>query len=148
MHCFIRLFTMGPNVEESNYFIISEIMETNQVNVNWIQRSKRNCLRIEIQGRLNEENATKATSEWKEQFSVVLKSGEKANIICNCSKMTGYDTPARKRWQQTISDLKSQIEYLWVVTDSNTIRIAANTMGLLTKFTIKTAKSESEIPQD
>jgi hypothetical protein len=123
-------------------------METNQVQVNWIQSSKGNCLRIEIQGRLSEENAKKATSKWKEEFSIVLKPGEKANIICNCANMSGYDTEARKRWQQTISDLKSQIEYLWVVTDSNTIRIAANTMGLLTKFKIKTAKSESEIPQE
>jgi hypothetical protein len=123
-------------------------MEANQVNIDWIQRSAKSCLRIEIQGRLNEENASKATSKWKEEFSNTLKPEEKANIICNCLNMTGYDTEARKQWQQTISDLKSQIGYLWVITDSNVIRIAANTMGLLTKFKIKTAKSESEVSEE
>ena len=93
------------------------------------------------------ENALSATSKWREEIAT-MDSGEKANIICNCLNMTGYDTEARKQWQQTISDLKSQIKCMWIVTDNNLFRIAARTMGLMTNFQIKTAKSESEICKD
>ena len=122
-------------------------METNRVNVNWIRKFEKKCLSLEIYGHLSTENAFSATSRWKEEVSA-LESGEKANIICNCLKMTGYDTEARKQWQQTIGDLKSQIKCMWIITDNNLFRMAARTMGLLTKFQIKTAKSESEICKD
>ena len=121
------------------------IMEPNKVNVNWTQNLEKDFLKMEIHGRLDEENATKAISKWKEELSSNLKEGEKANVICNCLHMTGYDTEARRQWQQAISDLKHQIEYFWVITDNKMIKIAANTMGLMTNFKIKTAKSETEI---
>lgn len=122
-------------------------LEPNKVDVCWIQKFEKKCLSLEIFGHLSTENALSATSRWREEIHA-LESGEKANIICNCLKMTGYDTDARKHWQQTISDLKSRIRCMWIITDNNLFRMAARTMGLLTKFQIKTAKSESEICKD
>ena len=120
-------------------------METKEVNVMWVQKYDKKCLKLTIHGHLSEKNAFEAVSKWKEELSTNLESGEKANIICNCLNMTGYDTGARKLWQQTISDLKSQIEYIWIISDNKLFRTAAKTMGLLTKFKIKTANSESDI---
>jgi hypothetical protein len=122
-------------------------METavNKINVMWIEKSTQRCLRIAIHGYLNEENASEATSKWKEELSRNLKSEEKAFVICNCINMTGYAPNARKLWQQTLSELKNQIGCFWIITDNNMFVMAAKTMSLLTKFKIKTAKSESEI---
>ena len=122
-------------------------METtvNKINVMWIEKSEKRCLRIAIHGYLSEENASETTSKWKEELSRNLKSGEKAFVICNCINMTGYAPNARKLWQQTLSELKNQIGCFWIITDNKMFIIAANTMGFLTKFKIKTAKSESEI---
>ena len=120
-------------------------METNEVKVNWIQINGKKCLNMEINGFLEEKIAFYAVSRWKKEFIAHLESGEKGNVVCNCLNMSGYDTEARKLWQQTISDLKFQIECMWIITDNALFTIAAKTMGLMTKFKIKTAKSEAEI---
>jgi hypothetical protein len=59
--------------------------------------------------------------------------------------MTGYDTNARLIWQNSIGELKAQISTIWVVSNNSLFTIAAKTMGFISKFTIKTAKSEDEI---
>ena len=59
--------------------------------------------------------------------------------------MKGYSTEARKIYQQTISELRSKIEYFWIVTDNKIFKTAAMTMGFLTKLKIKTTDSESDI---
>jgi hypothetical protein len=123
-------------------------METtvvNSVDIKWIEKSEKKCLQLAIHGYLSEKIALEVTSKWKEEIMLNLKTDDKAVIVCNCLKMTGYDSNARKIWQQTISDLKSQIGYLWIITDNKLFRTAAMTMGLLTKFKIRTASSESEI---
>lgn len=117
----------------------------NTVEINWIEKSEKKCLQLAIQGYLSEKIALEITSKWKEEILLNLKKDEEAIIVCNCLKMTGYDSNARKIWQQTISDLKSQIGYIWIITDNKLFRTAAMTMGLLTKFKIRTASSESGI---
>lgn len=117
----------------------------NKINVMWIEISAKRCLRITIHGFLNEEKASEATSKWEEELSSNLKPGEKAYVICNCIYMTGYTPDARRLWQQTLSKLKNQIESFWIITDNRMFIMAAKTMGLLTKFKIKTADSESKI---
>ncbi|MDA3953658.1 MAG: hypothetical protein PF485_08430 [Bacteroidales bacterium] len=120
-------------------------MELNEVDIKWIQKFEKKCLRLAINGFLNDKNALAAVSKWREEFAHKLKSGEKANIICNCLEMTGYETSARKQWQQVISELNSQIGNVWIISNNKLFLAAANTMGFLSKFTIKTASSESEI---
>lgn len=117
----------------------------NTVVVEWIEISGKKCLRISIIGRLTEKTATKAISHWKEGFSLQLIPGEKAIVICNCLKMSTYDTNARKLWQNTISELKSQIGYFWIVTDNKIFKMAAKTMGLVTRFKLVTVSSEEDI---
>lgn len=56
--------------------------------------------------------------------------------------MKGYDTNARKIWQKTINELKSEISELWVISNNKLIRTAVITMGVMTKFKILTADSE------
>lgn len=117
----------------------------NTVTVDWAEISNEKCLRITIKGRLTEKTANEAILQWKEAFDLQHESGEKINIICSCLKMTGYDTNARKMWQNTISELKDQIGYFWIVTDNKLFVIAARTMGLITKFKLRTVSSENDI---
>lgn len=117
----------------------------NTVNVEWIEISDKKCLRILIIGRLTEKTASKAITQWKEGFSLQLTPGEKAIVICNCLKMSAYDTNARKLWQNTISELKSQIGYFWIVTDNKLFKMAAKTMGLVTRYKLVTVSSENDI---
>jgi len=123
-------------------------METNllnEIDFKWVEKSEKRCLRIAIHGHFNEKNAKVAVSKWREEIFSNIKQGEKVNIICNCSKMTRYDPEARKLWQQTINELKSQIDHLWIISNNKLFKTAAVTMGFLTKFKIRTADSESEI---
>ncbi|NOZ45495.1 MAG: hypothetical protein GXO79_01810 [Chlorobi bacterium] len=120
-------------------------METHDVNIEWIQKKEKKCLRLTINGQLDENIAKKAISKWREEFTFNLAADEKVAIICNCLNMTGYETNARKLWQQTINELKSQIDYMWIISTNTMFKTAAKTMGLLIRFKIKTANSESEI---
>lgn len=116
----------------------------NTVTVEWVNISQTKCLRIAIRGRLTEKTASGAISEWKEAFALDPIPGKK-NVICSCLKMTAYDTNARKLWQNTINELKSQIDYFWIVTDNKLFVMAAKTMGLITKFKLRTVSSEDDI---
>lgn len=115
------------------------------VKVEWIKLSGNNCLKISINGLLNEPNAVKATSQWKEEIASSLLPGEKATIICNCQNMTGYEAEARKLYQKTIMDLSNQIGHLWIVTNDSIFKMAAKTMGVMTRFKIKSVNSEADI---
>ena len=59
--------------------------------------------------------------------------------------MTGFDTDARRIWQDTMKSHKNQIDVIWLVSDNIFIRGAAKTMGLLTGFPIKVTKSINDI---
>jgi len=120
-------------------------MENGLVKVDWIDNSDRRYLNIEIRGHLSETIAQDAVAIWKEQLTLNLKNGEKTNVVCNCLNMKGYDTEARKAWQQTVRELGNRIDCMWIITDNNLFRVAASTMGLMTKYKIKTAKSEAEV---
>ena len=74
-------------------------VNTNKVRVNWVEKSDMKCLKLTIEGRFVENNAMEAVSKWKEELSN-YDSDKKASIICNCSRMTGYDANARKIFQQ------------------------------------------------
>jgi hypothetical protein len=59
--------------------------------------------------------------------------------------MTGFDSSARKNWQTTMSELKSKTGSIWVISSNAFILGAAKTMGLLSGYDIKVAKSIESI---
>ena len=69
-----------------------------------------------------------------------MKPGIKNHLIFNCAAMTGFDTEARRVWQDAMNKMKPQIGSIWIVSTNVFILGAARTMGLLTGFNIKTAK--------
>lgn len=115
------------------------------VEVVWKEKSEKKYLEINISGYLSEENAKNAVTTWQQQFEKNVPQGEKVHVVCNCIHMTRYSTEARNMWQSTIGKLKKQISCLWIVTDNKMFIVAAGMMSLVTKFKIKTVKSEADI---
>jgi hypothetical protein len=59
--------------------------------------------------------------------------------------MTGFDTSARRRWQDAMTLHKPLINVVWIISTNIFILGAAKTMGLLTGFTIRIARSLHEV---
>ena len=102
-------------------------------------------LQFDFIGHLNEESALQAIDRWKTEMNKPRVNGAKMNLIYNCTRMTGFDTNARRNWQAAMQSLKQQIGTIWLVSDNFFILSAAKTMGVLTGFSIKVTRSLKEI---
>ena len=76
-----------------------------------------------------------------------LKPHQKTNIVWDCLGMTGFDPKVKNMWQQTLKELSPQIENIWVISANSIIRLAATTMGMLSRYSIKAVNSELEITE-
>lgn len=117
-------------------------MQQNMVDINFIANNNKQYLQFDFPGHLDEASAANAIERWNEKMK---SNNAKVSIIYNCSKMTGFDTDARRIWQDTMKAHKNQIDVIWLVSDNIFIRGAAKTMGLLTGFPIKVTKSINDI---
>jgi hypothetical protein len=59
--------------------------------------------------------------------------------------MNGFETEARKKWQDAMKKLKPRVENVWIVSENVFIRGAAKTMGLLAGYGVKVCKSIDEV---
>ncbi|MBN1783106.1 hypothetical protein JW948_18365 [bacterium] len=111
--------------------------------IEWIEHAGRDCLKFTFHGALKSQNARGAIEKWKTAFQE--KNGEKIPLIWDCHHMTGYDTDSRVEWQNTIKDLKKQIDSIWLITDSKLIRVGAQIMTVFTHMDIRVVQDESQI---
>lgn len=117
----------------------------NAVNVEWKTIQESECLHIEIVGFLGAEIANTATEKWKSLLEDRMKDNEQTVVICDCENMKGYHADARKMWQQTMSETRPYMKNMWIVTDNKLFIIAAKSMGFITNFPLKTAKSINDV---
>ena len=59
--------------------------------------------------------------------------------------MKGYDSDARVKWQSALKEMNTQIDSIWLISDSSIIKMGATMMGLFSSLNVKVIKSESEI---
>jgi len=123
-------------------------METNLVETEWIDKPSIKWLKFNFIGQFTESIANSTIEKWKKELLAHLDSGEQANIIYNCIKMTGYDSAARIAWQKAMKELKPNINDIWIIAENKLILGAAKTMGVLTRFNIKATSSVTKIPFD
>lgn len=109
----------------------------------WKKINNVDCLCFTFKGTLTHKDALVAIKEWKGIFDI--KKNEKIILIWQCNEMKGYEPMARSAWQSTIKELKSQIEVIWLVSNSTIIQAGAKIMSLFTSYDIKYAKSEKDI---
>jgi hypothetical protein len=117
-------------------------MKENVVDINFVSKNSKPYLQFDFSGHLDEASATNAIEHWNEKMKA---RSSKISLIYNCAKMSGFDTNARRIWQDTMTLHKNQIDAIWVVCDNTFIRAAAKTMGLLTGFPIKVTKTINDI---
>lgn len=115
------------------------------VSVQLIQKNEKLFIQFDFTGHLDEPAAVKAISEWRKELSNIHTPNAKTDLIYNCISMTGFDTAARKRWQETMKELQPRTNVIWIVSDNIFIIGAAKTMSILTRYTIKSVKSLEEI---
>ena len=117
-------------------------MQENIVGINFIAKNNKEYLQFDFPSHLSEAIAANAIERWNEKMKY---KNAKFSVIYNCAKMNGFDTSARRIWQDTMKQHKNQIDVIWLVSDNTFIRGAAKTMGLLTGFPIKVTKAMSDI---
>jgi hypothetical protein len=114
---------------------------TQYVRVFETAKNGKSYIQFDFRGHLDVDAAANAITTWKELMDKPVKT----NLIYNCAGMTGFDTDARKLWQATMSGYKKQIGSIWIISSNIFILGAAKTMGVLTGFMIKVAKSIEDI---
>lgn len=111
--------------------------------IEWSQKSGKECLRFVFGERLTLKEAEVAIVEWRKAFQ--SKADKSIILIWDCKKMKGYDNEAKAKWTEALKDMKSQIDSIWLISDSALIRLGATVMGMFSSLEIKAIKSESEI---
>lgn len=104
-------------------------------------KNEKPYLQFDFKGHLDHSSAIKAIEEWRRY----MERSSKKNLIYNCKEMTGFDSSARKIWQATMGEFKQRTGSIWIISSNVFILGAAKTMGVLTGFLIKVAKTTSEI---
>ena len=104
---------------------------------------KEGALKFTFNGNFSESDATLAAEEWRELFA--SSKGEKTTIIWNTLHMEGFESKALSVWQKTLKELKGQIDCIWLVTNSNTIKAGAKLMSVFSGYKIRVASSFEEI---
>lgn len=111
--------------------------------IEWQQINDRECLKFTFTGTFTEHEALIAISRWKELFS--SRISEKIILIWQCQNMESYEPMTRILWQNTIKELKSQIDTIWLVADSDVIKAGAKIMAFFTTSSLKIVSSEDKI---
>lgn len=112
-----------------------------RVTLEWFYRHHKRSLQFNFDGHLDDFSAKTVIAKWKNEIAEKVDENEKVDVIYNCLNMTGFDTSARKAWQNAMLDLKPKLNEVWIISDNSFILAAAKTMGLLTRFKIKVTRS-------
>lgn len=116
-------------------------METTKIET--FDKSDKSYIKFTFSGRLEPSDAENAIRNWKKIFSE--NPDNKYIIIWDCLYMTGYDHDARVKWQSALSEMKNQIDYIWIITQSKIFKMGASVMALLTDIKLKVVASENKI---
>ena len=101
-----------------------------------------NYLYFTFKGTFRRKEAEVAIEQWKEIFE--KETGNPA-LVWNCLEMKDYEPMARIAWQKAIKELKSQIDVIWLITNSPLIKSGAKLMSMFTSYNMRVAKSEEDI---
>jgi hypothetical protein len=115
--------------------------KANRVDIAETSLLGKSFIQFDFVGYLDHPSAVSGVDHWK----MIMMGSEKKDLIFNCTNMTGFDTTSRQMWQATMKELKQKIGHIWIISTNQFILAAAKTMGLLSGFSIKTARSIDQI---
>jgi hypothetical protein len=100
-------------------------------------------IRLNFEAKLSALQAQEICDKLKKIYKI--NENNKQTMIFNSLEMQDYEPKARVIFQETLRELKSQIDMIWLISDSKIIVGGAAIMSLLTKIKIQTVKSEDFI---
>jgi len=118
-------------------------MDIENPKIEFCSKHNKTCLKFTFHGKLLVEDSRKAVDIWKKAFE--SKANEKIILIWDCLKMSGYDPGSRNEWQNAIKVMKNQIDSIWLITNSNLIKVGATVIGIVTSLKINVVNSEDKI---
>lgn len=118
-------------------------MKSENPKIEWIQKSGKQCLRFTFGERLATKEAETAIIEWREAFERSINNP--ITLIWDCRNMKGYDSNARTKWTDALKEMKSNIDTIWLITESSMIKMGASVMNMFVSLNIKIVSNESEI---
>lgn len=111
--------------------------------VDWYEKDGKKFLKFTFEEHLTERDADLAILKWKQAFQI--RKCQSIDLIWDCRKMKQYESGARQKWTNTLFELKSQINSIWLITESSIIKMGASVMSMATSLNIKTVASENEV---
>jgi len=118
-------------------------MSADKPKLEWTEIKGVSHLKFVFSQHLNADDCRTVIAEWRQAFDE--RPGREIPLIWEASSMKGYDSEARKMWQEAMSDMKDRIEVVWLVTDSSIVRMGASVMSMFSSTSINVVKSEDEI---
>jgi hypothetical protein len=120
---------------------MTEVLFSNEIEQFTLHNKK--CLKSEFHGVLKYELTRAVCSEWKK--IALQNTTNQYNKIINARGLSNYEPMARSIFQNTLKELKGNIEKIWLITDSKIITGGASIMNMFTSVPIKVVSSENEI---
>lgn len=118
-------------------------MQIENPKIEWRQLSGKPCLMFIFGEMLTEKEADAAVTRWREAF---YSQKEKSVILVwDCRSMKRYESAARIKWTSALTEMKSQIGMIWLITDSPIVQMGASIMGMISSIKIKTIHTDAEL---
>ena len=95
--------------------------------VQWERFGDHRCLVISFEGKLEVKDAK---AKMKSITAAIEAAGEPVAMVWDAARMTGYESEARKLWQDGLKRLRPQIRAIHLVSDSAVIRMGASVVGM------------------
>lgn len=118
-------------------------MSTDRVAVKWERRGSGQALEFEFPEELTLAAAEEALRTWRKELEAAGQ--ERVTVVWDCRRMKGYDSQARKVWQDALQELKSRIGTVWMVSGSSFVRLGAMLMGKALSIEIRSVDSPQAI---
>lgn len=120
-------------------------MSANKPTLEWKELEGKPHLRFKFERHLSADDCRTVIAEWRQAFDE--RPGREIPLIWEASSMKGYDSEARKMWQEAMRDMKDRIAVIWLVTESPIVNMGASVMSLFSSIAITVVKSEDEIAE-
>lgn len=111
--------------------------------IKWVTMNSKKFLKFSFDENLGEEEARVATEQWKKEMAA--HANMKVSLIWDCLQMKGYDSNARILWQNTLKEVKDNVEKIWLISNSQFIRVGANVISVFSGIRINPVDSEDKI---
>jgi hypothetical protein len=118
-------------------------MKSENPKIEWSSIAAKPCLKFTFNEMLTTEDAEVAVAEWKRAFQSKINGS--IVLVWDCRKLKRYDSAAKAKWTETLKDLKSRIQTIWLISESPLIRMGASMLALATSIPVKPVSSESKI---